>query len=226
MSRRVVILAGVLLGSVALACNGLVDEGQLYGGWGGPDDGGGTRSDASTGGNTPPPWLQAPIPDSGPLQPANACNPAPPGSDASCYASCCTPAGTIEPYTSVDQLYSSLLGKWQFCTGIENWQWLGAPTDAIGVEFAPSSTPPPTDGGPVSGDMYFLVQGSSGPVRGTSADYQGSYGADRDAWYSIGLYGPNGHNGWSTTVLYSPCPTELDITSIGYNNGGVLVPFY
>ena len=73
--------------------------------------------------------------------------------------------------------------------------------------------------------MYYLVQGPSGPVRGAGFAYQWTYDVSAESSgqaYQFNMHpAPNG--GWGTTLKYSPCPTELDITSLGYNNGGNLV---
>jgi hypothetical protein len=208
MTRGFAILGSAMAGAVALACNGQVDVGELPGGGTGASSGASSSGTGSSGSG------------------AATCTSPPANGDTSCYASCCTPAGTIEPFTTVDRVYAWVLGKWQFCSGLDNWHGLGAPADAIGIEFGPGSSQAAANGiTTMGGDMYYLVQGPSGPVRGAGFAYQWTYDVSAESSgqaYQFNMHpAPNG--GWGTTLKYSPCPTELDITSLGYNNGGNLV---
>ena len=45
----------------------------------------------------------------------------------------------------------------------------------IGVEYGPASAEPTANGSTVGGNMYYLVAGPNGPVRGTGFDYQLTY---------------------------------------------------
>ncbi len=164
-----------------------------------------------------------------------ACATMPSGNDASCWASCCIPAGTLQPLASVAQFYAAVAGRWEFCSGLENWQGLGAPADAIGAEFAPvlpsdQSCEDAGAGDCTVGDMYLLVQGPSGPVRGSGFAYQWTYNVSDEIasgrdYFSFTLTNAGGGN-WTTTLVYSPCPTEVEVASLGYKGGGTMVPFY
>jgi hypothetical protein len=164
-----------------------------------------------------------------------ACATRPSGDDASCWASCCIPAGPRQALTSIAQFYAAVGGRWEFCSGLENWQSLGAPSDAIGAEFVPvplsdQSCGDAGAGACTPGDMYFLVQGPSGPVRGLGFAYQWTYNfsdevaSGRD-YFGFALTSASGGS-WDTTLVYSPCPTEIEVASLGYRGGGIMVPFY
>ena len=147
----------------------------------------------------------------------------------SCSATCGTPAGVETKFTSTQQIYAAVEGKWQFCADAGVWGELGAPSDAIGIEFGPGSSAAASNGGgwTVGGDAYYLVQGPTGPVRGTGFAYQSTYSvADVTAvngTFQFNLYsGPGrftpGH------VRYSPCPKELVLGFIG-SGSPLVVPF-
>ena len=80
-----------------------------------------------------------PLPDAAP--PATT-QPAP-----SCVATCETPAGDITMLSTIGDVYSAFEGRWLFCGGSSGWQSVGAPSDAVGVEFGPARwarpRPPP-----------------------------------------------------------------------------------
>jgi hypothetical protein len=227
MSRNVGAIALVAIGAIAWACHGQVDMGALAGDAGGsqPGDGRGTGEGSSGGADTMPDATVSL------LQDAQAC---PPIDEArSCVATCCTPAGTIRPFTSAAEVYSAVFGRWQFCSGLDNWHGIGAPGDAIGVEFAafPIDITICKDGGTrcPSGDMYFLVQGPSGPVRGSGFAYQWTYDVSPEggsgSYYQFSMHpAPNGGQG--SSLLYSPCPEEIEFAQLGYKGGGTVVRFY
>jgi hypothetical protein len=136
--------------------------------------------------------------------------PAPPAGHSACWASCCTPAGAISSFTSASDVASAVLGRWRFCSAISTWQSLGPP-DAVGVEFL------------AGGTLYFLFDGPAGPSRGAGFADAWSYDvvASGDS-YQVALH-PSADSSWSSSVLYSACPRELEFTSLGFGGPGLLV---
>lgn len=140
----------------------------------------------------------------------------------SCNATCSTAAGTVEAVSTPEQAYELLVGRWQVCEGGLS-AFPGAPSNAIGIEYGPATIP----GG---GDMYYLVQGSSGPVRGQGFAYQLTYDVSSDGVLPPGVTAavqlnmhPTPNSGFGGAVRYSPCPTELWVQ--GSPGGATLIPF-
>ncbi|HEX4447143.1 MAG TPA: hypothetical protein VH044_10420 [Polyangiaceae bacterium] len=105
----------------------------------------------------------------------------PPNVDAgACWAACCTPAGTVQPLSSAEAIYRAIEGRWLFCSPATWVESFAVPTDAVGIEFGPGVV---ADGGCGvtggtncgGGDVYLLVNGPSGPVRGLGFAYQWTY---------------------------------------------------
>jgi hypothetical protein len=141
------------------------------------------------------------------------------GGGGPCAATCRTPAGTVQPATSLQEAYSQVAGRWLVCTGIHDLPDL--PADVIGLEFGPASIGDAscvaiTQTGPDcgGGNLYYLVNGPSGPVRGSGFAYQLTY----NIAYSSGSYGLSIHNGPNSglgaTFRYSPCPLELELDGL------------
>jgi hypothetical protein len=144
--------------------------------------------------------------------------------DASCTASCSTPAGTVQAFTSVAEMYAALAGTWQICAGAALWTSVGAPADVIGVEYGPASTGASANGSTVGGNMYYLVAGRSGPVRGSGFAYQLTYDISPEGPSSFQLNMHAAPNSlFPGGVRYSPCPTELQLLLGG--DSSVLVHF-
>ena len=148
--------------------------------------------------------------------------------DGACSATCSTPPGTIQLYegnaASNDELWAGLIGVWQICSRAYE-VFLAAPSDTIGVEFAPPST---EDASVPQGNLFFLTRGPSGPVRGGGFDYQQTYEVDRGVLYCHTSYS----SGLGFSIKYSPCPREwqVDATNATYLSAGsrrraTLVPF-
>jgi hypothetical protein len=143
------------------------------------------------------------------------------GANEVCGATCSTPAGTLAKLTSAQQIYAAMNGRWLFCGA-----WLGpAPTDVIGVEFGPASSEPTPGGGTVGGDMYYLVAGPSGPVRGSGFAYQLTYDVSSSgSSFQLNMH-PAPNSGFGGTFRYSPCPKEAEIVFVSTASGStVLVP--
>jgi len=148
------------------------------------------------------------------------------GGNCTTTATCSTPAGPLYTFTSVSDVYSAMVGTWQICPGAGNI-FATAPADTIGVEYGPASAQVTANGSTVGGNMYFLVQGPNGPVRGAGFDYQLTYdippvgGPD---FFQLYMH-PDPMSGFVTALRYSPCPRELQIEGDFDTSSSVLVPF-
>jgi hypothetical protein len=155
------------------------------------------------------------------------------GSDAACYATCSTPAGTVQLFASVADVYAALEGRWQICGSGAASTFPDLPADVIGVEYGPATVEAPdsscggfTGTGPTcgGGDMYYLVQSSSGPVRGTGFAYQLTYDVTPNGnYFQLNMH-PMPNSGFGGSFEYSPCPTEFLIS--GDPGNATLVPLY
>lgn len=142
--------------------------------------------------------------------------------DGSCSATCSTPAGTVQALHSVDEIYAALAGTWQFCTDTATWNAVG-PSDAIGIEFGPASSVPMSNGPTVGGDAYYLVQGATGPVRGSGFNYQLTYDVSPVGQsFQLNIH-PAPNSGFGGSIRYSPCPTELQLKIFDNTTSTVLV---
>ena len=137
-------------------------------------------------------------------------------------ATCSTPPGLVEPFSTIDRVYTWVTGKWLFCTGQETWQT--APADAIGIEFTPGSSAPTPAGSTVGGNMYYLVKGPSGPVRGAGFNYQFTYDiSPEDTGYQFNVH-PAPNSGFWLRLKYSACPRELDTVVFYSTTDSLLIP--
>jgi len=146
---------------------------------------------------------------------------------ANCAATCSTLAEPVYGYfTSIAEVYSALGGTWRICQGAGTALY-GAPADAIGVEYDAAS-PQVTGHGTVAvGNMYYLVQGTNGPVRGQGFDYQ--------LTYDVSALGTNSYqldmhdtpaSGFGGPIGYSPCPRQFTIGPYSGSSGiAIIVPF-
>jgi len=143
--------------------------------------------------------------------------------DDTCPATCSTPPGTILLYEGNDdsdeRLRAGLVGAWQICFGAYS-VFLWAPSDTIGVEFAPA---PVVDAAWPEANMFFLTAGPSGPVRGAGFEYEQTYVLSGGVLYCHDSY--NSGNGWE--IKYSPCPREwqIEYSYSGPVRKATLVPF-
>jgi hypothetical protein len=133
-------------------------------------------------------------------------------------ATCSTAAGTVQnTFSSQAEVYSIFVGTWRICAG-GNISFPGIPADAIGVEY---DAPPDLSS---NGNMYYLVQGPSGPVRGQGFNYQLTYNLYPEGpnSYQLDMYQNGGFGGaWR----YSACPKELQIQQTEGSGEALLVPF-
>ena len=127
--------------------------------------------------------------------------------DSACAATCKTAPGTFDSQPSDDELWGGIVGVWRICSG-NPAIFVGAPPDAIGVEFAP----PESDAvGDLSGNLFFLISGSGGPLRGPGFEYQQIYDIVQGTLYCHGTY----NSGYSFAIKYSPCPREWSLATWG-----------
>jgi hypothetical protein len=142
---------------------------------------------------------------------------APDGGMCPVTATCSTPAGMVQTtFSSQAEVYSIFVGKWRICAG-GDISFPGIPKDAIGVEY---DAPPDLAS---NGNMYYLVQGADGPVRGQGFDYQLTYNLYPEGpnSYQLDMYQNGGFGGaWR----YSPCPKELQIEQTEGSAEALLVP--
>jgi hypothetical protein len=120
--------------------------------------------------------------------------------DSSCAATCKTPPGTIASHPSDAELWAGIVGVWRICSGNPSI-FVEAPSDAIGVEFA---VPTSDDASEPVGNLFFVVSGSTGPVRGAGFEYQQTYQISDGVLYCHSSY----NSGYSFGIDYSPCPRE------------------
>lgn len=138
--------------------------------------------------------------------------------DPACSARCTTPPGTIQIYPSDADLWAGIVGVWQICAGASSI-FVDAPSDSIGVEFAPPSTELGSD---PAGNLFFLTGGPTGPVRGAGFEYQQIYDISNGVLYCHGSY----NSVYSVGLKYSPCPREWEMATWGVmEHAGTLVPF-
>jgi hypothetical protein len=201
--RFVPLLASVLLA----ACGGkILNVGSTDGG--GSNSGDGLSSDAA---GTYPTY------DAGAPDPTEAA-----ASDDGAVT-CPPPSSLITP-DSASELASAVQGTWQLCTGLETLQALIGADDIVGMWFGPvtsdgyacTGSPEPCLGG----DLFYLVQGASGLVRGSGFAYQSTYQITTDG-PSVHLGVVDGSGGrWGTSARYSTDPHELVIANIGATTSG------
>ncbi len=144
-----------------------------------------------------------------------------------CISNCSTPAGTVQTFSSVSEVYSALVGLWQICPGSGN-TYPGAPADTIGVEYGQASSQVTSNGSTVGGNMYYLVQGAAGPVRGSGFNYQLTYNVSPEGTnlFQLNMH-PMPNAGFGGSFRYSPCPREFQIEGGSANptSSATLVPF-
>jgi hypothetical protein len=139
--------------------------------------------------------------------------------DPNCLGTCSMPPGPLQVHFSEAEIGAALIGVWQICYGGAAI-FTGAPSDTIGVEFAPPHTQ--DESGDPIGTMYLLTKGTSGPVRGNGVAYQQTYeitggvvlcaSYQREHVYDLGL-------------KYSPCPREWWFQNWEWNQSGVVASF-
>lgn len=132
---------------------------------------------------------------------------------------CDTPAGMIEPLTSVSDVYAAIEGRWRLCPPTFG----DAPADAIALELGAASSAPTPGGSTVGGFAYFLVSGPSGPVRGEGFAYQLTYDVSPEGpgAFQLNIH-PTPSSGFGGGFIYSPSPRELQVNQDA-NPGTVLL---
>jgi hypothetical protein len=132
----------------------------------------------------------------------------------------------VATITTTAQFYAHFVGRWLICGSGQQDAFGARPADVIGVEYTePRAVDIPGGGSYLQGDMYYLVEGASGPERGKGFDYQ---------WkYEVEPQDPNGppsqvnmHPAPNVTrfahFLYSPCPRQWQLEY--YEMRALLVP--
>jgi hypothetical protein len=120
---------------------------------------------------------------------------------------CSTPAGPRHTFTSVQDVESSITGRWLLCSGR-----IGSPSDSVGIEFAGSVA-------------YFLVRDANGTVvRGAGFDYERDVSViDTTAVNGPGSYQINLSTGSGTNMYlsdYSESPRRLRLNEATSGNVG------
>jgi hypothetical protein len=146
---------------------------------------------------------------------------------STCPATCETPAGTVFTFSSAEQATTALTGVWQICAG-SGGTFPTAPADTIGIEYGPASPQATASGSTIGGNMYYLVRGDGGPVRGAGFDYQLTYDVTPLGPGALQLnMHPAPNSGFGGSFRYSPCPQEFEISggSVSPADKAILVPF-
>jgi hypothetical protein len=150
------------------------------------------------------------------------------GSSGGIVGGPCPRAGPLQNVNTISDAAVAVVGRWQICTGLNNVLSFNAPSDTVGMEFAQATTgggycSQQGSGTCMGGNLYYLVQGSSGLVRGQGFAYELEYELVAIGGLELDLsVAPNG--GWTTSIRYSANPRALDITSLGYNSGATMSP--
>jgi hypothetical protein len=222
MSSRVLLAVSLVGAAGAAACGGQLEQvkGQAR-------DAGAQSTPLSEGGSDPTGQAIMAYESGAPMDPGDlGVVSSESGADPNCAeppATCSTPPGLVEPFSTIDRVYSWVSGKWLFCTGRATWQ-NQAPSDAIGVEFTPGSSAPTPRGSTAGGNMYYLVKGPSGPVRGAGFNYQLTYDiSPLSSSYQFNVH-PAPNSGFWLRFKYSACPRELDVMVFYSTTDSVLIP--
>jgi hypothetical protein len=142
---------------------------------------------------------------------------------AACLQTCSAPAGTVQSFSTAEEVYQALVGPWQICPGASGT--FPGPSDVIGVEYGPASYATTVNGSTVGGNMYYLVQGPSGPVRGSGFAYQLTYDVSPEGPGSFQLnMHPAPNSGFGGSFRYSPCPTQFWMQG-SPSGSAVIIPF-
>jgi hypothetical protein len=138
--------------------------------------------------------------------------------DSACAATCSTAPGTIALYPSDAELWAGIVGVWKICSRAHPL-FIDAPADTIGAEFAPPSDVGFSD--PV-GNLFFLTNGPTGPVRGAGFEYQQMYQISDGVLYCHDSY----NSGYDFGLKYSPCPRVWELARWGNSdNASMLAAF-
>ena len=137
-----------------------------------------------------------------------------------CYQACGTPAGAVQTFSTPEDVYAALVGVWVICPGLAaaSKVFAQAPADTIGIEY---TTP-----GEKGGNVYYLVQGFSGPVRGAGFDYQLTYDVSQSgSLLQLNMH-PTPNSGFAPSFRFSPCPTQWQMGAMYGPDKAILIPHY
>jgi hypothetical protein len=125
----------------------------------------------------------------------------------------CGQANTYQEPTSLAAAYAHIQGSWIMCA---NHLQGPMPPDVVGMEFGPPSLGAPscgtTDASGCRGNLYYLVYGPSGPVRGPGFSHWLTYEiavSFPSSFRLILYYGPVTLS--FLDYRYSECPAEIEI---------------
>jgi hypothetical protein len=118
-----------------------------------------------------------------------------------CPATNCDLAPVPVSFTTAQQVYDVMAGRWLTCGGPIG---SGEPSNAIGLELVSTN-------GRV-GKVYYLVAGADGPVRGAGSAYTATYQVEGPAAiassFNFTLITQNSSSSF-WTLQYSRCPRKL-----------------
>jgi hypothetical protein len=126
------------------------------------------------------------------------------GGPVTCPATCSSTAGSLFYFSSLVQTNDGLVGRWQICTDPGN-AFATKPADAIGVEFVSLTV---INDKVSRGDVYYLVKGPGGAIRGVGSSYQVTYSILFDGIAEIFVNAGSGY-----FARYSPCPEQIELTT-------------
>jgi hypothetical protein len=126
------------------------------------------------------------------------------GGPITCPATCSSTAGSLFYFSSLVQTSDALVGRWQICTDAGK-AFATKPADAIGVEFV---SPTVINDKISHGDVYYLVAGPGGAIRGEGSSYQTTYTVFFDGFAQVLMSSGNGY-----FARYSPCPEQIELTA-------------
>lgn len=131
--------------------------------------------------------------------------------DPACAATCGTAGAGIIGISSVFDAAAAAEGRWRICSDLERWRPLGAPGNVVGIEIARSSVRSAEEPRIVDGNLYFLVDGPDGPVRGTGFAYRSTYSVEQTApsAFELTFHVPSG----DIVGVFgrTPCPSTLEL---------------
>jgi hypothetical protein len=124
---------------------------------------------------------------------------------------------SFSPSISLQSVYDALSGRWRVCGPLRASFNEGAPVDAIGVEFVRID---------LLGNMYYLVDGPNGPVRGAGSGYMLTYDVSilspgSPPSFQVNIH-PTPNSGFGGTVRLQPCPRKLEMSLLNHPTMTVL----
>ena len=230
--RTMMSYCGVFAAAHVVACGGHVTSGENpgpdSGGAGAAGGAGGTGGAGTSGGNGGDPGSGVGGSGGGSSGAGGSSSGGAGGSGGSagssdagpCYQACGTPAGAVQTFSTTEDVYAALVGVWVICPGLgaASKVFAQAPADTIGIEY---TTP-----GEKGGNVYYLVPGASGPVRGAGFDYQLTYDVSGTGSYLQLNMHPTPNSGFAPSFRFSPCPTQWQMGAMYGSDKAILIPYH